>query len=89
MAAALQLFSYAVEHTIYEMYGFRAGEPARNLERFVDDYGSRSIGIAEQLRDRRSKKIAIDGGHALEAPVFGVAFDEAVDLFNAVGGDAE
>jgi hypothetical protein len=85
----LQFLRYAVEYTVNELHRLRAGKLSSDLERFVDDHRARRIRIGQELRDSRSQQITIDRCHALHAPVFGVAFDQLVDLCAAVGGDAE
>jgi len=75
---------YGVENAIDELDGFGSGEAASDFERFVDDDRARRLGEAEEFGDSGAQDIAIDGGHAFEAPMFGVAFEELADLVVAL-----
>src|SRR5580704_6235374 len=77
-----------VEDSVEEVDGLWGGVAAADFEGFVDDDGGRSVGEAEHLGDRGTDEVAIDDGHALDAPVLGVGLDEGVDLFLADGGNA-
>ena len=57
------------------------GVAAADFEGLVDDDGKGRGLEAEQLGDGHAQQIAIDGGHAIEAPVLGVGGDERVDFF--------
>src|ERR1035441_2498522 len=54
-----------------------------------DDARARGFGEAEEFGDAGAQDVAIDGGHALQAPVLGVALEEGADLVVALHGDAE
>src|SRR5271170_4693034 len=77
-----------VEDPVEEVDGFGGGVTATYFEGLVDDDGCGCIGVADHLGDGGADKIAVDDGHALDAPVLGVGLDEAVDLLLTGGGDA-
>ena len=70
------------------MDGLGGGVAAGDFEGLVDDDGGGGVGEAEHLGDGGAEEVAVDDGHALDAPVLGVGFDEGVDLVAAGGGDA-
>src|SRR5260370_21977031 len=77
-----------VDDPVEEVDGFGGGVATADFEGFVDDDGGGSVGEADHLGDGGADEVAVDDGHALDAPVLGVGFDEGVDLFLACGGDA-
>ena len=58
-----------IEHAIEKVDGFRAGISSADFEGLVDDYGKGCGPEAEQFGHGHAKEIAIDCGHAIEAPV--------------------
>ena len=78
-----------VQDAVEEVDGLGTGVAAADFEGLVDDDGKGRALEAKQLGYGHAQQIAIDGGHAFQAPVFGVGDDERVDLFLAVLGDAE
>src|SRR3981081_728836 len=77
-----------VENSVEEVDGLGGGVAAADFEGFVDDDGGWGVGVADHLGDGGADEVAVDDGHALDAPVLGVGFDEGVDLFLPVEGDA-
>ncbi len=77
-----------VEDSVEEVDGFGGGVATADFEGFVDDDGGGSVGEADHLGDGGADEVAVNDGHALDAPVLGVGFDEGVDLFLACSGDA-
>jgi hypothetical protein len=45
--------------------------------------------VAEELGHAGAQDVAVYGGHAVHAPVLGVALDELVDLGGTLGGHSE
>src|ERR1700744_2600911 len=70
------------------MDGLGGSVATTNFEGLVDDDGGGRVGIAEHLGYSGADQVAVDDSHALDAPVLGVGFDEAIDLFLAGGGHA-
>ncbi len=77
-----------VEDTVEEVDGLGCGVATAYFEGLVDDDGGWSVGVADHLGDGGADEVAVDDGHALDAPVLRVGFDEGVDLGLAGGGDA-
>src|SRR5208282_6624607 len=85
----LEFAGDGVEDSVDELDGLGGGEAAGDLQRFVDDDGARGFGEAEEFGYAGAQDVAIDGCHALQAPVLGVALEELADLVVALHGDAE
>ena len=81
------VFMHSVENPVDERHGLVTGELARELQRFVDHHGSRRFELAHFV-DRESQNVSIDGGHALDAPVVGLAADAAIDPGGVFGSAA-
>src|SRR5207302_4315075 len=77
-----------VEDSVEEVDGFGGGVAAADFQGFVDDDSGGRVGVADHLGDGGADEVSVDDGHALDAPVLGVRFDEGVDLFLAGGGYA-
>src|SRR5580704_15381292 len=83
-----QIAGDSVEDSVEEVDGLWGGISAAYFERFVDDDGGGGVGVADHRGDGGADEVAVDDGHAFDAPVLGVRFDEGVDLFLAAGGHA-
>ena len=70
---------HGIQHAVDELDGFFAGELAGQFERFVDDYDRRRV-EGHHLVDGEAEDVAVYGGHALDAPVFGMGGDAPIDL---------
>src|ERR1700729_2228671 len=66
----------SVEDSVEEGDGLGCGIAAGDVEGLVDDDGCGSVGKAEHLGDGGAEEVAVDDGHALDAPVLSVSFDE-------------
>src|SRR5260370_23901504 len=87
-ALSEQVAGDGVEDSVEEVDGLGGGVAAADFEGFVNDDGGWGVGEADHLCDGSADEIAVNDGHAFDAPVLGVRFDEGVDLFLARGGDA-
>jgi hypothetical protein len=83
-----EVAGYGVEDSVEEVDGLGGGVAAAYFQGFVDDDGGGGVGVAEHLGYGGADEVAVDDGHALDAPVLGVGFDESVDLGLAGGGYA-
>ena len=79
-----QISADAVENPIDELHRFGAGKLARNLDGFIDDYGTRRLWITQKLRNGGTKDVAIDGGHPFHTPVLGVTLDQGIDVGSTI-----
>lgn len=77
-----------IENAVDEADGVVAGEAAGEFERFINDDGG-SEGALHELKDGEAEDVAIDAGHAIEAPVLGVSGDLFVDGGEAIDGAAD
>ena len=76
-----------VEDAVDEGDGVVAGVAAGELEGFVDDDGG-GEGALHEFKDSEAEDVAIDGGHAFEAPMLRVSGDFFVDGGEAIEGAA-
>src|SRR4029077_19141391 len=79
-----EVASDAVEYSVNELHRFRTGELAGDLDGFVDDHRARSLWVAQKFRDRAAQDVAVDGGHALHAPMLRMTLDQLIDVAGAI-----
>jgi hypothetical protein len=79
---------YGVEDSVEEVDGLGGSIAAGYFETLVDDDGPWGHGVFEEFGDGCAKEVAVDDGHALDAPVLGVGLNNGVDLWLAGSGDA-
>src|SRR5215472_6452173 len=60
----------SVEDTVDELGGFVSRKATGNFQRFIDRYGA-GRGFEKEFVDGEPENIAIDDGHARDAPVLG------------------
>jgi hypothetical protein len=77
----------AVEDAVDEAGGLGGAVAFGEFEGFVDGDLDGDIVAVVHFVDAEAEDVAIDGGHAVEAPVFGDGGDAFVDL-GEVGADA-
>ena len=63
-----------VEDAVEEVDGLGSGVAAGDFEGLVDDDGDGGVGEAEHLGDGGAEQVAVDDGHALDAPVLRSGF---------------
>jgi hypothetical protein len=86
--STFQFFLDAVQYAVYELRGLLAAEAPRNFDRLInDDRFGRLLIVNEFLRGK-AKKVSIDNGHTIQAPVLGMALDQAINLFDMLDGAA-
>ena len=83
-----EIAGYGVEDSVEEVDGLGGGIAAGYFEGLVNDDGGGGVGEAEHLGYGGADEVAVDDGHALDAPVLGVGLDEGVDLLLPGGGYA-
>lgn len=74
-----------VEDAVDEADALIGGEAAGEFDGFIDDDGSWGIGV-DHLVGGDPEDIAVDVGHAGDAPVLGVAVEEGVELLEMFEG---
>src|SRR5262249_49754855 len=72
-----------VEDAVDELCGFVGREAASDFERLVDGYGARRR-FVEKLVHCQAQNIAIDDGHARNAPVFRTRANAIVEQFRVL-----
>lgn len=72
--------AYRVEYAVDKANAFVAAEAARQLESFVDYDRVRQF-VFKQLKSRQTQNVAIDRGHAIQAPVFAGFLDAPIESF--------
>src|SRR5687767_7749721 len=72
-------FQYPVEDAVDELAGLLRAELFRDLDGLVDDHELGRVRLVEKLVDGHADDVAIDGGHARQAPVLGLSLDHVVD----------
>jgi len=88
VALSQEFAAYGVEDAVEELDAFGSGVAAGDFEGFVDDYRGGGFGEAEHFGYGGAEEVAVNHGHALDAPVLGVLLDESIDLFVLRGGEA-
>jgi hypothetical protein len=69
-----------VQDSVYELRGFVGREAASNFQRFINRDCARCRFVQEFV-NRESEHIAINEGHAIDAPVLGTGTNAFVDFF--------
>jgi hypothetical protein len=78
-----------VEDAVEEVDGLGSAVAAADFKCLID-YNRKGRGLeADKLGNSHAKEIAVNGGHAVNAPVRGVAGDERIDFLLARYGDSE
>ena len=83
-----EVAGYGVEDSVQKVNRLWSGVAASYFEGLVDDDGARGVGVFEELGDGGAEEVPVNYGHAFDAPVLGVGFDECVDLGLAGGSYA-
>ncbi len=64
-----EVAGYGVEDSIEEVNGLGGGVAAGNFERLVMTMGAGVLGVLKELGYGSAEEVAVDYGHALEAPI--------------------
>src|SRR5438270_11982202 len=75
-----QIPPHAVQYSVNELYRFRIGEFAGDFQSLIDDDCTWSGGKSKQFGDGGAHDVSVHCGHAFHAPMFGMTFDQAVNL---------